>query len=206
MRPRHVTALLAALSLGPPACSPSGGDLHADGPDLERRTPVHVDSIFPIEEELRRFRSGMDTTAALEGGAPSAGALVERLIAALEAADTAAVAGLALTRTEFAWIYYPHSMYTSRPYELAPGLVWYHLQNRSSRGLTRLLRRYAGEALHATSLHCPNDAEPFGPGSLLHGCVVRGELASGEAIEERLFGSILEVDGRHKLVGFSNEL
>lgn len=172
----------------------------------EARTPSHVDSVFPIEEEMRRFRVGMTPVAALDGGAESREALVDALLRRLEAADTTGVAELAMTRTEFAYLYYPHTMYTSPPYELSPGLVWFQLQNQSSRGLARLLTTYAGKELHDTGFRCPDEGEVFGEGRIWHGCTVVGVVPTGESVEERLFGSILEVNGRFKFAGFANEL
>ncbi len=168
--------------------------------------PVHVDSLFPAEEELRRFREGLEEPAGLRGGVGSRDGLVDTLIRSLEAADTAAVAVLAIDQAEFAWFYFPHSIYTAPPYELPPGLVWFQSQNRTSRGLTRLLRNYAGKSLYYSGYTCPDEGESWGEGRIWHGCTVLGELPSGERVEERLFGSILEVDGRFKFVSFSNEL
>ena len=169
------------------------------------RAPIPVDSVFPPAEELRRFREGTEEVGELAGGASSRESLVEGLIGALERADTAAVLSLALTRDEFAWLYFPHTIYTTQPYQLSPAFVWYHQQNRSSRGLTRLLSRYAGEELHYSGLRCPDEGEPFGKGRIWHDCTVLGELPTNEQVEERLFGSILEWNGRYKLVSFSNE-
>jgi hypothetical protein len=189
------------------------GTDHADGPDqsgavasAEAHTPVHLDSVFPIEEEIRRFRVGMSPVSELAGGTDSKEALVDALLRRLEAADTTGVAELAMTRTEFAWLYYPHTMYTRPPYELSPALVWFQLQNQSSRGLGRLLHAYAGKELFDTGFRCPDAGEPFGEGHIWHECRVLGVVPSGESVEERLFGSILEVAGRFKFVGFANEL
>ena len=192
-------ALVAGLSF----LSACGGDAARAEPV---RTPVHVDSIFPIEEEIRRFREGMTPVSSLTGGLDSPEALVDALLRRLEAADTLGVAELALTRSEFAYLYYPFTMYTAPPYELSPALVWFQQQNRSSRGLGRLLRTYAGKPLFDTGFACPDGGEAFGDGHIWHGCTVLGELPTGEKVEERLFGSILEVEGRHKFVSFSNEL
>jgi len=209
-RGRALAALL--LTLGAAGCdaqafgtgTPAGGD-RMDG--ATAHTPVHVDSIFPMEEEILRFREGIPQVSGLSGGAPSKETLVDGLITALEQADSAAVTGLALNRAEFAWIYFPHTMYVAPPYELPPGLVWFQQQNRSSTGLTRLLRRYAGRTLHYEGFNCPDEAgEPFGEGRIWHGCTVFGTLPEGDRVEERIFGSILEWDGRYKLVSYSNEL
>jgi hypothetical protein len=176
-------------------------------PEAAAHTPVHVDSTFPIEEEIRRFRVGMTPVEGFAQGAmPSREALVEAFLRRLESGDTTGVAELALTRTEFAYLYYPYTIYTSRPYELSPALVWFQLQNRSSRGLGRLLQRYAGETLFDTGHRCPDEGEPWGEGHIWHGCTILGELPTGETVEERLFGSILQVGDGYKLVSFSNEL
>jgi hypothetical protein len=192
-------ALVAGLSL----LAACGGDDAAAEP---ARTPVHVDSIFPIEEEIRRFREGMTPVSSLTGGLDSREALVDALMRRLEAADTLGVTELALSRTEFAYLYYPFTMYTAPPYELSPALVWFQQQNRSSQGLGRLLRSYAGKTLYDSGLVCPDEGEAFGEGRIWHGCTVVGELPTGERVEERLFGSILGVGGRYKFVSFSNEL
>jgi len=168
--------------------------------------PTQVDSVFPIEEEIRRFREGLDEVTGFTSGAASMQELVDTMILALESEDPDLLASLAMTRQEFAWLYYPHTMYTSRPYELSPSLVWFQQQNRSSRGIVRLLDRYAGEELFYTGFDCPDEGEAFGNGWIHHGCTVLGELPTGEKVEERLFGSILEIDGVWKFVSYSNEL
>ncbi|MEX2529923.1 MAG: hypothetical protein WD960_04045 [Gemmatimonadota bacterium] len=201
LRPRVL--LLATTLLGLAACDFQ--EAWSEPSSDTASTPVHVDSIFPIEEEIRRFRDGTEQVESLSGGEASKEALVERLIHALEVEDVETITSLAMTRNEFAWLYYPHTMYTARPYELSPALVWYHQQNRSSRGLTRLLDRYAGETLYYAGFNCPDEGEAFGEGHIWHGCSVLGSLPTGEEVEERIFGSILEWGGRYKLVSFSNE-
>jgi hypothetical protein len=168
--------------------------------------PERVDSIFPAEVALEQFRSNFDEVTALAGGASSREALVDLFVRAVERGDTIAVAELAITPAEFAWLYFPHTMYMAPPYELPPGVVWHQQQNRSSRGFNRVLGRYAGEELYYTGLRCPDDGETFGDGRIWHGCTVLGELPEAGAVEEQLFGSIIELAGVYKLVSFSNEL
>lgn len=211
-RPRGAAFLALGLLSLTWGCDPLSWS-HATFPAAETagneepttRTPAHVDSIFPMDEELRRFRVGLKEVVRLSGGARSRDELVELLIDRLEQSDTTAIAAMALTRAEFAWLYFPNTMYMSQPYELPPGFVWYHQQNRSSRGLTRLLRRFSGENLYYSGFRCPDEGEPFGAGRIWHGCTVLGELPTGEVVEERIFGSILELGGTYKLVSFSNE-
>ncbi len=205
LRAGGITALVTLILMA--ACS--SGESREANPDgtVERRAPVHVDSIFPIEEEIRRFREGLEEPAGLGSGAGSSiDGLVDAFLRALEAGDTERLATLTLDRAEFAWLYYPHTMYVERPYQLGPALVWYQQQNLSGRGLTRALRRYDGETLYDTGVDCQEPAEAFGAGRIRHGCRVVGELPTGEEVVEVLFGSILELDGRFKFVGYANEL
>jgi hypothetical protein len=194
------SALVLFLGLG---CSDARGRGEELGPDPSLASVV--DSLLPIEEELRRFRERIPPLDALQVGWESPEALVAVLIQRLESADTLGIAELALNRAEFAYLYYPHSVYTEPPYELSPALVWFQLQNRSSRGLARLLQRYAGETLFTVGHHCPDEGEAFGEGWLWHGCRVIAELPSGERVEEQIFGSIFRFGDLYKFVGFSNE-
>jgi hypothetical protein len=168
--------------------------------------PTHVDSIFPVEEALRRFRAAVGPEpAGLEGGATSRHALMDRFAQALAARDTAAFAGMVMSAAEFGWLYYPHTRYTSRPYQQAPDLVWLQIQNGSSRGLGRLLSRLGGTRLHVHDLQCPPEPLVEGPNRIWERCTVRGGSAGGETIEMRLFGSILERDGVFKFVSYTND-
>lgn len=193
-----VVLLLAAAG----GCEPAARAEAAAEPQ-----PVHVDSIFPIEEEIRRFRAAIGPEpAALAGGAESREALVEAFVRALEADDLAALEALKLTVEEFAYLYYPHTRFTARPYELAPGLVWMQLENYGSKGLSRARARFAGRPLGYRGHACPDEPETEGPNRLWSGCVVRGADAAGEPVDLSLFGAILERDGRFKFVGYGNRL
>ncbi len=176
-------------------------------PHVEEHPPAHVDSIFPIEESLRRFReaSGPEPTG-LSAGAASRDALVERFVTALAAHDTAAFRDMLVTREEFGWLYYPHTQFTSRPYEMAPELLWFQLQNGSSRGLGRLLDRMGGTRLDLVEHRCAPVPLVEGPNRVWEGCLLRiVPPTGGEPANLRLFGSILERDGSFKFVSYSND-
>lgn len=172
----------------------------------QRPAPVHVDSIFPIEEHLRRFRADLGVEPeALSGGAPSIQALVDRFVDALAARDSAAFRDLVLTRAEFAWLYYPYTRYTAPPYRMAPELLWFQIQNASSRGLGRLLDRLGGQRLEVLGHHCPRPPRVEGPNRIWEGCALRVPSAEGEVTELELFGSIVEREGTFKLVSYAND-
>lgn len=200
-RPALALALLVLAACDPrPGAAPEGAEAPPELP------ATVVDSIFPVEEEIRRFQASLPgEVTKLGGGEASRDALVVRFIGFLETADTLGLAGLTMTRGEFGHLYYPSSRYTYPPYRLSPELVWLQNQNQSSRGLTRLLRRYAGHSMGFVSYDCPEEAEVEGANRFWHQCTVR-HLNQGDTVSVRLFGSIWERDGRYKLVGFANEL
>lgn len=198
MRIREVLPLLLLLG----ACS--------DGPAARPpdRPPGAVDSIFPPEEELRRFQASLtDTVRALTGGAPSRDDLVARFVAALEAGDSTAFAPLALTAAEFGWLWFPGSRFTRPPYRTKPGLLWFQLQNASSRGINRAFRRFGGQPLGFEGYACPDDPVVEGENRTWEACTVTIRPAGADSARTlRLFGGILERGGRWKFVGYGNDL
>jgi hypothetical protein len=165
-----------------------------------------VDSIFPIWEEVRRFRAVLGPEPpGLSGGARSRDALVDRFVAAVIAADTSAFAEMLLSRDEFGWLYYPYTRFTSPPYELPPALVWFQIENGSSSGLGRLLRRVAGRPLNAFGHHCPTEPLVEGPNRLWEGCTVRVDPPNGDRADAHYFGTIIERGGVFKFVSYTND-
>jgi hypothetical protein len=165
-----------------------------------------VDSVLPIEEEVRRFLGTVDSVpGTLRHGAPSIETLVQRFLRAVEAHDTQAFPRLVLQRDEFIGVYYPHTQFTSPPYTLSPALLWFQMQNRSSRGVTRLLQRDGGRPIPSWSLRCPPSGRIEGPNRLWEGCLVEVVDSAGEARGRRLFGTIIERDRTFKFLTFANE-
>ena len=205
---RLIPVMLAAM-IGA-ACERGGAAQAAQhettGAAAEERPPVHVDSIFPIEEELRRFREGMAEPDGLgHGSAHSRDALMRAFLAALTTRDTAALARMTLDRAEFAYLYYPHTVYTRPPYELSPALVWFQVQQNSEKGLVRVLRRLGGSPLDLLDYRCDAQPEVQERNRIWSGCELR--LNAGSATSSRrLFGPIVERDGRFKFVSYANGL
>lgn len=185
---------------------------------INRTRPGYVvDSILPVEEELRRFRvalrergapNGSGTKAsvtALTSGSNSREALVRRFIKALVKNDSSDLRAMRLTAREFADLVYPESPYTRPPYRQSPALVWNQIQNPSASGLTRLLRRLGGQPLAYVDHSCDRKPERQGDNRIWTGCTVGLMDTSSDTIRHRLFGSIIERDGRFKFVSYSNE-
>ena len=162
-----------------------------------------VDSILPVAEALARFRDGLDRVDTLRHAATSREALVDRWAQAVAASDTAALNALLLDRAEFAWLYYPGSRMSLPPYEAPPGLLWGQLLASSNEGAAQVLRRLGGGPFRVTELRCPAPPVTEGRNRLHERCDVRVGAERGVT---RLFGTILERDGRFKFLGYANPL
>lgn len=186
----------------------TGTSAAATAPDTARpwRKPGDtIDSILPMPEYLRRFRQGLTEPTRLTGGAASRNELARRFLAAVSARDTAALAALAVSRAEFAWLVFPDHIYAGPPYELDPEIFWMQLTAESAKGAHRTLERYGGARLALLALGCRHDTRQLraGPVRIWSGCELRYR-ARDSVLTGRLFGSIVERDGRLKLLSFAN--
>lgn len=174
---------------------------------INRAEPGYiVDSILPIAEEMRRFRAAVGGAPALsfQHAAASRDELAAQFARAIAAADTVALRRLSITPREFIDLVYPESPYTAPPYRQAPGLLWSQIQGPSGSGFRRLLERHGGRPFRIVSLTCPAAPELQGANRLHHGCLVRFVADNAPARQGRLFGTIIEREGRFKFVSFAN--
>ncbi len=163
-----------------------------------------VDSILPIEEHLRRFRATLAPVESLAGGAGSRDSLVAAMVRATAAGDTLSLRGLLLTKAEYAWLYYPAHIYAATPYELDPATFWMMIGANGEKGLTRLLRQRAGQKLSLRAYQCEASKALHPPAREWNHCSLQLVLG-GEERAEQLFGSIVELDGRFKIVSYANQ-
>jgi len=164
-----------------------------------------VDSILPMEEQLRRFRADLSLAAnALEGGARSRDELVTSFVESLESADTAALIRLTISRAEFAYLVFPDSPFSAPPYAQAPDLVWMRHTAASGTGLKRLLARVGGASLGFRSWSCSALPEKQGINRVWRDCKVRFAKGGGTEQTLQLFASIIERQGRFKILSYAN--
>jgi hypothetical protein len=175
------------------------------GSDAHPRSTA-VDSVVPIDTALARFRQGLAAPAELHPGAASLDELIATFVTRLEQGDTAGLARLALTRAEFAYLYYPTVPEARPPYELSPGLLWFMIEGNSAQGLGAALADRGGAPLGYVGHRCPMAPRQDGENTVWPLCVVRRLQAPGDTVEERLFGPIVERHGVFKFVTFANKL
>lgn len=205
-RRRCAAVVSAVMLVTVAACQPIDGAVDREDPHGDSgAVSTVVDSIRPVEDEVARFRATLtEHPQRLSDGAGSVDALVGMFVDAVNQGDAAGLHALALSRSEFAYFHYPYTHYTRPPYELSPALVWYRMSNRSAQGLTRLLRTFDGRELRVEAMTC---TAPDSAGSgVVHSCAVNVPDIHGKTVEVRLFGPVLERDGRFKFVSLANEL
>lgn len=176
-------------------------EIRAEGPPLTR-----VDSVLTRDEALRRFRQGLPPVRELEGGRQSRDELVASFLAALEKHDTVALASLAVTRAEFARVYYPTTPQSLPPYALEPGLMWHMLVQRSDKGIRRALAAYGRQELQLVGYDCGKEVSREGNNTISGPCVMRVRNKRGGTMSLRLFSQIIERSGHYKFLSYANKL
>jgi len=164
-----------------------------------------VDSVLPMDVALDRFRADLEEPDRMRSGADTRDALVQGVMDALAANDTTAFEGLAVNRAEWAWLYFPTSINARPPYEIPPALAWFQLQERNRKGALRALRELGGHSLDYRGYACDPEPTLEGENRLWTGCTVTLSRDGAPPVTLRLFGSILERDGRFAVLSFTND-
>jgi hypothetical protein len=160
-----------------------------------------VDSLLPIEEEIRRFGATIPKPASrLEGGAASRDGLIRAFARGVEARDSVGLARLLIGKAEFAGLYYPTSRYTHSPYRQKPSLVWFLMTSASARGMGRVLARDGGRPLGYRGYRCRSRPVIEGKNRIWQGCEI--SVTTGH---RRLFGAIIERGGWFKFLTYDSE-
>lgn len=171
----------------------------------ETGTSAIVDSVVPMDVAMERFRADVARVDSLRSDVRSRDSLVARLVAALEANDTAAFEPLAMDRAEFAWLVYPYDPQFEPPYELPPGIAWMQLQAANRKGALRALRELGGRELDYRGYSCDGEKTDAGGNRFWTGCRVTIAPARQEPVAIRLFGNVVERGGRFEFVTLAND-
>lgn len=201
--PRRALALaMAALCVAcdRPAAANDGGTVAS----AASRPPGYiVDSIHPPETTLRRFRAGLEEPHQLDGPR-TRDELVRRFVAAVHARNAQALRALTISRAEFAYLVYPESRLSKPPYRQPPEITWFLLEAGTGAAVQKLVTRGA-DRFQLLGYRCPALPEPEGALRIWTDCMV--EAREGDSNRElRLFGRIVERNGRFKFVGLQGDL
>lgn len=191
------------------ACALPGdaSDSSTKSPQSAAPARTIVDSILPPAEEMRRFRvNGGPVRMKLTGGAVSRDALARAFVKALATRDTAMIRSLVIDHVEFADLYYPASRYARPPFRTPVGLIWTQIQLNSEKGITRAMSRLGGQPVRFVGLTCASPPESVGAARIDSRCSIRYVQPGGDTVSRRLFGAIVQLDGRAKFLSYSNDM
>ncbi len=207
---RHARVLLAALlALGGVACAPDAGEDVGRAARADAAAAPGDDSVAvaaALDAALAEFREGLPVVTALEGGEVDRDSLVRRFVRAVEVRDADDLRTMVMDRAEFAYLYYPTSPYTRRPTRQEAPLAWFLQLENSQKGVSRVLDRYGGAELHAVGYECDPAPAVSGGNRVWGNCVMRLAPPAGDTTAIRLFGGIIEREGRFKLFSYTNDL
>lgn len=161
-----------------------------------------VDSIHPPEEALRRFRLGLDTPSVLDGPR-SRDDLYREFATALAKRDTAALSALVVNKAEYAFLVYPELRISQPPYRQPPEIAWMMSATATGGGMAKLLGR--ADRMQLLGYTCEQEPDREGTLRLWKDCVVSTQTAEGTR-NLRLFGALIERNGRFKFAGLNNSL
>jgi len=184
----------------------SDGVVIASAESLRTIPGYVIDSIFPPVEALRRFReaSGTSRPTQLSDGDTTILALFTGYVDALRDRDSIAVLRFALTRPEYAWLYYDAS--PEQQSGLVPQAAWALLESRSNVGLGRAAGRVSalGNA-RVVKATCGPTRVRLPAAELVGPCTVVLEAANGTRTPLPLSRMVMRRDGRVKMVSFAND-
>ena len=177
-----------------------------------KRTPDHdtaagnvIDSVLPMPVMLERFRQDLPEATELHGTVTNRDTLVSQVVAALQANDTLAFEQLAITRAEWAWLFFPTDVLARPPYELPPGLAWFQLQEENRKGVLRALRTFGGHQIDYQGYRCATEPTIEDENRVWTGCTVTLGVDGAAPVERRLFSAILERGGRFLVLSYAND-
>lgn len=152
---------------------------------------------------MRRFTADIvERPERLSNGHGSIDALAGAFVRSLAAGDTAKLHALRLSRAEFAFLYFETTPVSRPPYALSPGLLWFQMDSRSTRGATRLLEEFSEAQLRYRGVRCSGPVQVQGRNRIHPGCAVTFEHPAGGVRTGEFFGRVVERDGYFKILAY----
>ncbi len=134
---------------------------------------------------------------------PGLEALAHKVLDALGRQDEGTLSSLALTEEEYRRYIWPALPVSKiEQWQKQYAFVWGQVTARSSHGLGLILQKYGGQQLEYRGLRAAGGSAPYAD------CIVHKDVkitvkdSSGTEQEAKLFGSIVEMNNRFKIMSF----
>ena len=199
MASRDLALIVLVLSVTTSGCRPRPA-----AADSEREPSAIVDRSIPIQDALREFQGSVGRVDTLSHAARDRDALVADFVDALERNDSTRLVQLFISKAEFAWLYFPTSIYTQKQYELTPEIAWLLTVADSEKGFKRLTDRLGGRQLAYAGVDCQRQ-ERDGRHMYWRDCFMKYTHPGEGEVLRRLFGSIIGRDGKYKFLSYAND-
>jgi hypothetical protein len=134
----------------------------------------------------------------LAHAAESPEALARNFLAALAVTDIPALKRTRITKDEFTWYVWPE-LPASRLPNVTSDFAWSQATLNSLSGLAGLLNQYSGRRFELVGIRFAGGTKDLPSYRVHYDSRVRVRDESGDEYELKLFGSMLEMDGRFKL-------
>lgn len=159
-------------------------------------------SLTPAIALVAALAAGCSHPPALAHTFSSEHALADRVLGALAARDIAALQALPLSEREFREAVWPE-LPSSRPEMNVPvDYAWQTLAQNSLRHLHETMRAHGGRRYRLVDVRFDGDTTRYGAFTVRRRSRVIVRDEHGEERQLRLFGSVLERDGRFKLFSY----
>jgi hypothetical protein len=172
--------------------------------EVEREPKGVIDRSMPVQAALREFQKSVRRVDTLSHATGDRNALVADFMRALERGDSTRLVQLFISKAEFAWLYFPASIYMKQPYELPPEIAWLLTAADSEKGFKRLTDRLGGRQLAYAGVDCQRE-DRDSRHTYWRDCFVKYSHPAQGRVQRRLFGSIMERDGKHKFLSYAND-
>ena len=112
---------------------------------------------------------------------------------------------MAVHAREFSDVYYPASPYSHPPYRQPISFAWRQIQDPSTAGLGKLLKRLGGKPMRFVSERCDPKALREGTVTRYAGCLDTVVDEKRDTVTKRNYGSIGAYKGQFKCLSFTND-
>ena len=141
-------------------------------------------------------------SAPLPNSHQSADALARAVLAAIETRDTNALHTLALNREEFTEHVWPDLPAARPERNLSPSFVWGDLSQKSNIMLRETLAAHGGKKYEFIRIRFLGETTPYASYRVHRESELTVRDAEGHERQLRVFGSVLEKEGRYKVFSY----
>lgn len=127
--------------------------------------------------------------------------LANRVLAGIYANDEQMLNACRITKAEFCQHVFPELPSSTLP-NVSCDFTWDQATLKSLAGFQELLKKHAGKKYHLLAISYSGGIDTYRTYKVYNKPVVRVVDENGQEQDLRLFGSILEMDGRYKLFSF----